>query len=566
MKKHILGVVLVASAWMLMGGACSPLFDISDKPAYRGGMTLGISLPAPTANRTVAQGAVVPIRWSVANLSGQEAIVTLIAQSRRDFSETILMGGMRVTGTGESGTYEWDTGPFSSGEYAIRARVDAGAQFSEAHAAGRITVNEPPRFVFTDPIFDVTLIPDPNAPFEGGDSGGDGGSGDGGDGGSGDGGTGDGGITEPNSPGSIGTLRKTLRMATQGSGQTEGAETDEDHGGGSEDGEDNGEEGDPEVSEVLIRWAGFDPEGGAFVHLTLDPDEDHTNGNEIVILSRALPTTDEFDSYTFRGRDRAGTFVPADTYNLFARVFDKVNPDLYVEGLARIAVTEVEGVPGEGETRITKPGADTGFVGSGGTFTIEYAVHESAEVEVELLVDTDDNRDNGNEFKIMAARTIPVGQTTQTFEWNGKDSAGATLGDDIYRVVLAVKQGSTRRTVDSPGLIFRRSEANKPLIALLEPSTQRTLKTGDTLNIRWRDDDPSGNAVIRITLARIGQNETEILSGRKAADDGDSDSFAYTIPSALTPGLYTIYLYIDRDGSSPYDHVSLGTARVEIVE
>lgn len=568
MKKLIIGASLIASLWLLMGGACSPLFDVSGRPPSSSGITLGISITAPSTNRTVAQGTIVPVRWSVANLSGEEAVVTLIAQSRRDFSETILMGGMRVTGTGQSGTYEWDTGPFSSGEYAIRARVDAGVQFSEARASGRITINEPPRFLFTDPLIDVTLIPDPNAPTEEGDGGSeDGGTGDGGDTGTGDGGSGDGdgGTKEPNSPGSI---RKTLRQATQdgGGGRTGGADTDGDHSDGGEDGGDNSELGDPEVGEVLIRWAGFDPEGDAFVHISLDPDEDHTNGNEIVIRSDRLPTTDDFDSFTFRGKDRSGTLVPADTYNLFARVFDNVNPDLYVEGLARIAVAEVEDVPGEGDTRITRPTTDTSLVASGGTVLIEYFVNETTEVQVELLVDSDDTHDNGNEIKIMAPRSVPVGQSTQTFEWNGKDSGGRTIADDIFRIVLSVKQATTSRMIDSPALVFLRSDANKPLIALLEPANKRTLKAGEALSVRWRDDDPSGSAVIRATIARIGQTETEILSGRKAADDGDADSLSYTIPSAFVPGLYSIYLYIDRDGTSPYDHTSLGQARVEIVE
>lgn len=544
MKNLLIGATVFALIWLLMGGACSPLFDISEQPVGRGGLTLGISFTAPNANRTVAQGTVVPIRWSVANLSGQEAIVTLIAQSRRDFSETILMGGVRITGSSHSGIYEWDTAPFPSGEYAIRARVDAGVQFSEANASGRITINEPPRFLFTDPPFDVTLIPDPNAPFEKGDSdGGSGGGGRGGDG-PGDGGRGgDGGPADPGKPGPPGS-KKTLRMADQ----------------------DNGEPGDPEVREVAIRWAGFDPEGDSFAHISLDPDEDHTNGNEIVIYSKRLPKRDGFDSFTFRGKDRNGALVAADTYNLFARVFDNVNPDRYVEGLARIAVAEVENIPDEGETRFTKPTTDTSLVGSKGTVSIEYFMNETSEVTVELLVDPDDVHDSGNETKIMDTRTIAAGRSIQTFEWAGKDSSDRMAWDDIYRLVLVVKQGGTSRRIGSPRLVFVRSEANKPLISLLEPATKRTLKAGEALTIRWRDDDPSGNAVIRATIARIAQPETEILAGRKAADDGESDSLTYTIPSTFEPGSYSIYLYIDRDGSPPYDHISQAIARVEIVK
>jgi len=559
MKKLIIGGLVLASSWLLMGGACSPLFDISGQPGGRSGLTLGISITAPNANRTVAQGSVVPIRWAVANLSGQEAIVTLIAQSRRDFSETILMGGMRVTGSGQSGVYEWDTGPFPGGEYAILARVDAGVQFSEARASGRITINEPPRFIFTDPLFDVTLIPDPNAPFEGGNSGGNsggGGTGSGGGSGGGDAGSGGGGVTTPGAPGA--PRRKTLRMAAREGGGNAGAETAAEE-------EDSGERGDPEVTEVLIRWAGFDPEGDSSVQISLDPDENHTNGNEIVIGFKRLPRTDDFDSFTFRGKDRSGALVPADTYNLFARVFDNVNPDLYVEGLARIAVTGVENIPGEGETRITRPTSDTSLVGGSGTVSIEYFVNETSEVRVELLADPDDVHDSGNEIKIMAPKTIPAGQSVQTFEWNGKDIDNRTVWDDIYRLVLIVKQASTTRTIPSSALVFVRSEANKPLIALLEPATKRTLRTGEVLTIRWRDDDPSGNAVIRATIARIAQPEVDILTGRKAADDGEADSLSYTIPSTFVPGQYSIYLYIDRDGSSPYDHISQAIARVEIV-
>jgi len=119
--------------------------------------------------------------------------------------------------------------------------------------------------------------------------------------------------------------------------------------------------------------------------------------------------------------------------------------------------------------------------------------------------------------------------------------------------------------------VFRRSNAGQPLIALLEPATDQNVSNSSFLKIRWRDEDPNEAATVRLTLdddripnetTETDADEREILSGREAAGDGVLDIFDFQTPADLAPGTYYLFAYIDRDGSPPFDNISVSAARI----
>jgi hypothetical protein len=88
---------------------------------------------------------------------------------------------------------------------------------------------------------------------------------------------------------------------------------------------------------LTIAWVGADESGT--VSIGLDPDANHSNGNEILILQDGtLPTTLGPDSFAWDGTDATGAAVPAGTYNLFAKATDNVNQVVTVAGLGQITV------------------------------------------------------------------------------------------------------------------------------------------------------------------------------------------------------------------------------------
>ena len=99
------------------------------------------------------------------------------------------------------------------------------------------------------------------------------------------------------------------------------------------------------------------------------------------------------------------------------------------------------------------------------------------------------------------------------------------------------------------------------------------MAAGSFVTIRWRDDDPSETATIRLAIdddmnpqeaTETDDPEMEILSGRVASGDGVQDTFSFQVPSTLAPGTYFVFGYIDRDGAAPFEHSSVAAGRIII--
>ncbi|HUU82753.1 MAG TPA: hypothetical protein VM243_04535 [Phycisphaerae bacterium] len=483
------GVLLALALTCPLLGAGCPLIDL-DPPGAATGETLAISVLDPSTDHPVPLGNVVPIEWTAVNLTGSEAIATILVEFRPDMVQTILAGGVRTDETRGSGVYEWDTTGFEAGQYAIIVSLEAGGLLSRETAAGRITLDVPPSFEFTAPATDTTLE----------------------------------------------------------SGET-----------------------------VTISWVGGDPDGNGSVQIGVDSDTDHENGNETIIGEQALPTVSGNESLEWDGTNSVGVSVAEGLYRPFAVVSDGVSPAQIVNGLARITVVGGEDGVGPTQTAITQPEEDTDFLVGDDPLTIEFTFAAHEDVLIDLKIDTDDDHANGNETTILSQRLVSSDTDEDSFDWDGTDSEADAVDDGIYRIFMVINTGSGQpETAQASGLVFRRADEDQPLIALLEPCCVQTLNPGDYLSIRWRDDDPSGEATIRITIdddnspnetLEEGEAEIEILADRIAEgdeeDEGDGvlDTFTYQIPSSLVPGTYYVFGYIQRaPGSVVPDHQSMAPA------
>ncbi len=498
MKYAVLAALALSA--VLVGATCVPLIDLDEGNRLDTGSKLEVSALKPAVSRSVPSGAVIEIEWTAVNLTGADAVGTVIVRSRQDFSDTILEGGLRLPESGGTRVVTWDTTGFEGGEYSILVRVEAGTRTVEDSAPGRITINTPPTLEFTEPT-EATVLGEPQP--------------------------------DPNDP------NNTIESDT-----------------------------------VTIRWTSFDPDGDGNASISIDPDLDHDSGNEIVIKEVNIPAEAGFDSMAWDGTDVEGERVEPDTYNIFASISDELNEARFVDGLATITVPEEPNEPNYA-TAITEPAEDTDYLRGDEPFTITFTLDEPNSVLVDIEFDSDDNHRNGNERNLLSQRVIDPNTHEDSFDWGGLGSDGKPILDGIYRLLLIVNRGtSAPQIVESEALVFRRSEQDQPLIALLEPATDKTVEAGEFVFIKWRDDDPTESARIRLFLdddnipnedLETGEAEIEILpEPREAAGDGVLDTFNYRVEGTLVPGRYYIFAYIDRDDADPIDDYSIAGGQIVI--
>lgn len=329
----------------------------------------------------------------------------------------------------------------------------------------------------------------------------------------------------------------------------------------------------PDPTRTTITWRGFDADGDGMAMVGVDPDLNHDNGNEIILDESTLTPNADLDRFVWDGTEN-DTRVDAGFYNVFAILTDAVNERVVVEGLGRIRVLPEPNTPDAIELAITEPAEDTEFLTRNDPLKIEYTLDEEDDVLVDIKVDTDDDHQNGNETTILSQRLVESGTTAGEFDWNGQDVDGMSVGNGIFRVFLALsRESGMPQVVEAPGLVFRRNIENLPLIELLNPLGDRTVEGGDFVMISWRDDDPQSEAEIRITIddddmpnqvVETDDAEIEVLVNRSASGDGVQDTFQYQVPASLPPGRYSVFAYIDRDGTAPFDQIGIAAGKIVI--
>ena len=542
---------------LVVGATCLPIFDLDppDDPATS--TTLAVSIITPAEDREVPAGTVVTIEWTAVNLTESDAIVTVLARHRESSDETILAGGVRPPREPDQATILWDTEGFDGGAYSIIAEISAGEGEDAAEATdtaeGRITINTPPDFKFTDPTEDTTLErpTDPNDP--------------------------DGALlsSDPNDP------NAPLLPAR-----------------------------------VIISWDASDLDGDGQAEIRLGPLDSYDldklsnaaaithelesageSASATTILETTIPRLAGSDSIEWDGTTVAGDRVSEGTYYLFAVVWDEFNDERIIPAVIPngsgaeppptedlVSIT----VPPEIELAITDPNTDTTFR-IDQTQSINYTLNEDNDVFVDLRIDPDENHGNGNETTILGRELIEKGTTDGSFDWDGRDSNGDQVGYDgtgIFQLLMVVDRGSgPTETVEADSVVFLRRWNTQPLITLLEPDADVTLQggVGGEVLIKWRCDDPSESAKIQLVI----DDDATPAQGEVPDDDDDDDAEEEVLPSAdwgdldpgavglqntyryyvgddRAPGRYWIFAYIDRNEAASWDDVAIAAGQIVV--
>lgn len=149
MRFTVLGLVI--TVLFVCGATCVPIIEIgSGSGTVTPPNRIGVAVLQPDNSRDVAQGAVVSIDWTAGNITDKGAVATVFVRSRVDRAETIIAGGILVTGSGVRQTVEWDTTNFAGG-YNIFVKIEADGLTAQDSNGAIITVNSPPTFSFTEP-------------------------------------------------------------------------------------------------------------------------------------------------------------------------------------------------------------------------------------------------------------------------------------------------------------------------------------------------------------------------------------------------------------------------------
>ncbi|MCG3126623.1 MAG: hypothetical protein CHACPFDD_01474 [Phycisphaerae bacterium] len=577
--------LLIAVSALAASGGCIPLFDFTSREQPLGAQ-LATSVTSPEADRTILAGTAISVRWGLVNRTGQDATVIIEVERRDDRSRTEIFQ-QTTSETLVAKTTSWDTTDFPSGDYAVVVRAVVGELTAEAGSPGRIIINAPASFRFTAPASDATLPLNGTVTigwtaFDG----------------DGDGRVSIGVDTDANhSSGNEHTIladRVLPRFSTADTFDWDGRDTDGEllpaatynvfatvtdtlhdaavvealatittpntqptfafTGLSSDVTVDSGDS-------VTITWTVSDVDDTAFVTILIDDDTADDDANDTTPATVIVARQNDADGDGETTWDTSG--FAAGEYFVQARVEDDVNTALFV--VAGGSVTVQNAAP---EVTFTAPTEDTTFLTTDTPLSIAFTVTDADDdALIDLKIDADDDHANGNEQTILQQRQILAGTSDETFAWNGNLANGTPAADGIY-VLFATANDNVNApaTVVADALIFRRSGANQPLIALLSPASPQTIDPGDFLTIGWRDDDPAGDATIRITVdddatpgegTETGDAEVEILSGRSAASDDGLDTFLWQAPS-LDPGTYHVFGYISGTGGQ-HVVVSQGT-------
>jgi hypothetical protein len=570
------GLLVVACLSILLtGGVCVPLFSDSREPPA--GTLLAVAVKEPASDRTIAQGDVLRIEYSITNSTGEDAIVTIAVDRSSDRSVTLIKTDTIASGTTTTRGVDWDAEGFESGEYRITVRAIAGGRESQASSLGRISVDAPASFSFRAPSGPTRLPADGTLNITWN-------------------------IEDPEGDATVSLLLdpdderdsgNEIALAndlpsSQDSFEWDGRDADADRIAAGvyalvaivddprnpaatfeSTSEITIENGPPSLAftsptenvminageAVDIAWTVSDAEGDdAFVTILFDDDPDDNDDDDETPATAIVTRQQDADGTGTAEWDTGG--VEPGTWFIHARVEDDASEITdFVVAMGSVMITN------DAPTiEFTSPEEDTDFLGTEPALDIELTVTDDDSVLLDLIVDTDDDHANGNEQTILLQRLVESDDAEQTLEWDGETWDDMPVANGIY-VLLAIADDGTNPPVMqalSGAMIFRRAKASDPLIALLEPAAALTVDPGDTVTIRWRDDTPEEGALVSIVVdddAVFGEmTETdepplEILTDRDGNGDDLLDRFSWRVPE-LDPGTYYIFASITKEDAS----------------
>lgn len=511
-------ITALALSTLLVGATCFPLFELNpDTDTTTAARKLAVSVVKPDKDRVVKKGDSVTIAWTASNLTGSAAFATLYVRASNK-EETILAGGIRLQESPGMQTYEWttvsDVAVFS-GAYTVHLRATAGEETAEGTAAGTITVNTAPTFVFTAPEADATLMKgDPDDP------------------------------DDPNSPLTTAKIEISWDSFDPDSdGKAEiGLDPDTD-----DDDPDHDSGNEVTIYEATIpktigtdtlQWEGKNTEA------------QRVDADEYTLFARVTDAVNETQIVVARdvGGNPIRITVPEPAAASIAPDPDK-DTSLIVDFDMTVKYTLNEDKDVFLDFRVDPDDNHN----NGNEITIR------SRVFVEKGTEEDTFEWNGRDHD-----GNPVG-------FDGKGI--------FKLLMLIDRGASTAQTVASDSRVILRTNTRAPAITLLEPATDVTLTggTGGSVLIRWRDHVSRDPAKIRLAIdddaipnEDVETDEAEIILPSADFDDleagktGLKATYRYYVSDNLAPGRYWIFAYIDRSGTAPWDDIAIAGGQIVI--
>ncbi|HUW83813.1 MAG TPA: hypothetical protein VMZ31_13575 [Phycisphaerae bacterium] len=271
-----------------------------------------------------------------------------------------------------------------------------------------------------------------------------------------------------------------------------------------------------------------DAEDDVRVKLFLDPDTNHSNGNEVRIDKGN--TTLDFDpndprghAYTqnWDGTNFSGQTVETGTYFLYAKLNDDTNPEVTVEAGASRKVNVI------GVTALASgTGADVANTGGSGPFTL---IDGGADFVGAGVTEGDRVKITGGTGANVGVYSVTaIAANMLTLDEDAGDSGGA--GNVVYQV-------------------FEKDPPTAAVIVMATPASNQQVSEGDDVSITWADLTATGSETITLVYstsstadagAEVGAAETLIRSGIQAALDGVNDQATWDT-SGMAAGTYYIH-------------------------
>ncbi|UCG31867.1 MAG: hypothetical protein JSU68_09390, partial [Phycisphaerales bacterium] len=137
----------------------------------------------------------------------------------------------------------------------------------------------------------------------------------------------------------------------------------------------------------------------------------------------------------------------------------------------------------------------------------DFRTHDPEETAtLDLYLDFDDDRENGNEIQILQGPdgTVPHDTDPQddTFTWTGtEDIDFETVDPGNYRLFAEMDDGNVdnqNTTVEFEGRLLLRTGVGEPAITMTAPAAETAAIVGQPIEITWEDEDTEGGATITL--------------------------------------------------------------------
>jgi len=287
---------------------------------------------------------------------------------------------------------------------------------------------------------------------------------------------------------------------------------------------------------LTLVWQDDDPDDDAVIRLFYDVDGIANTGDEVTIGFRSEDADGAGDQF-----DWVIVGVVAGSYRIGATIDDGVNSSVTVYLPYEIVIL-TDSPP---EISLLSPTQDVTDPPTG-QLTIRWSDYDAEEdATVRIFYDEDGIANSGDEKTIVETQEDLEG-AGDSYTWDltdvpaGTYFIGATIDDGVNDPV----------TVYASGMLI----LTGPSIDLLEPASDVTLKTGQTLKLRWDDTDHGHSAEVSLyyDLDLVPDNGNEVLIAQVAEDpDGEGDEYYWTLPDSLSEGNYYLLAKLDNGVDDP---------------